>query len=57
MEPFENLKDYLAIGVVEADPIVVHVVDRDILLNLDDAQLDPRVLARSGVLPCILIGG
>ena len=54
MEPFEGLENYLTLRVVEADPIVSHVVDRDTPLAFDDAQLDPCVLGRSGVLPCIL---
>ena len=54
MEPLEGLENYLAVGVVEADPIVSHMVDRDIPVGFGDANLDPSVIARSGELPCIL---
>ena len=54
MEPLEGSKNYLVLGVVEADPIVADVVDRDIILVFNDAEFDPSVIARSGVLPRIL---
>ena len=54
MEPLEGLEDFLTVGVVEADPIVSDVVGRDTTPVLGDAQLDPSVIARSRVLPCIL---
>jgi hypothetical protein len=54
MEPLEGSKNYLVLGVVEADPIVADVVDRDIILVLNDAEFDPSVIAGSGILPCVL---
>ena len=56
MQPLEGSENYFVVGVVEADSIVADVVDRDIILVLDDAKFDPSVIA-SVVLPKSLAHG
>jgi uncharacterized protein YcbX len=51
MEAFEDSEDSLAVGDVEADAVVSHVVGWHVALVPVDTQFDERAIARSGVLP------